>query len=110
MVADNDMTSQQNVVGKYDVAADLAVMPDMRSHHKKTAVTHLGYPATVLGADAHRDIFADVTIGAHHESRRLPAGMARLPVRGPTEVWPVRFTCATRRQPSPSVTCGPTVQ
>src|SRR3974377_1050030 len=78
MVADNDMTSQQNVVGKYDVAADLAVMPDMRSHHKKTAVTHLGYPATVLGADAHRHIFADVTIGAHHESRRLAAGMHRL--------------------------------
>jgi len=78
MVADNDVTSQQNVVGKYDVAADLAVMPDMRSHHKKTAVTHLGYPATVLGADAHRDIFADVTIGAHHESRRLAAVMHRL--------------------------------
>ena len=72
-VADADMAGKQSVVGKHDVVSDLAIMSDMRTDHKKTVVADLRDPAAVLGAGAHRHVFADVAIGADHEPGRTAA-------------------------------------
>ncbi len=72
------MAAEQHVVGDDDVAADLAVMPDMRADHEEAALAHFGEAAIILGADVHGDVFADVALGADREPRRPAAIFDRL--------------------------------
>src|SRR5471032_3390775 len=50
VVANRDVTAEHRVVGKHDIASDMAIMPDMRTHHQETMVANAGLSATVFGA------------------------------------------------------------
>src|SRR6185503_10211702 len=64
MIADRHVAAENRVVGKNDVVSDRAVMPYMRTHHEKTAVTNFRNATIIFGAGAHGYVFADVAIVA----------------------------------------------
>ena len=62
------MAAEHRVVGKDDVVADLAVVPDMRADHEETAVADFRNATIIFGAGVHGDVFADVAIGADDQA------------------------------------------
>src|SRR5262249_61794324 len=79
------MAAEHHVVGKDHIAANLAIMADMGPHHQPAAVSDFSDAAIVLRPGIHRDTFADVAIGADHESGRTAAvfdGLWRRAERG----------------------------
>jgi hypothetical protein len=78
MIPDVYVTCEKNVVREHHLIADLAIMRDMRTNHEETAIANFGDATTVLGARAHCDVFADITIGTHHQLGRPAAVTQRL--------------------------------
>src|SRR6478672_2486333 len=68
-VPDRYVAAQHDVVGEGHVVADHAVVPDMRTHHQKAAIPHLGDAATILRSRIQRDTLADVAVGADQQPR-----------------------------------------
>src|ERR1700722_3668579 len=69
-VADNAVTGKAGVAHHHDVVSDLAVMCDVRSHHKKTIVADLGDKISFCRPDIDRYIFADNATGPNIEPAR----------------------------------------
>src|SRR5262249_27360474 len=69
-VADRHMAAHHHVVGKDHIAADLAIMADVGPHHQPATIPDFSDAAIVLRPGIHGDTFADVAIGADHESGR----------------------------------------
>src|SRR6185437_5624973 len=78
MIPDVYVTCEKNIVREHHLIADLAIMRDMRANHEETAIANFGEATTVLSARAHCDIFADITIGTHHQLGRPAAVTQRL--------------------------------
>src|SRR6476620_10305134 len=72
------VAAKNRVVGKNDMVSDLAIMPDMRTHHEKTAVTNFRNATIIFSARAHGYVFADVAIGTHNQTRRPSSVAERL--------------------------------
>src|SRR3984957_8208720 len=72
------MAAQRRAVRKHDVVADDAVMGDVTVGHEEAAVADRGDAAAVLGAEIHRDAFAQVASGADDEAGRAAAIARRL--------------------------------
>src|SRR6185503_12361036 len=87
MIADRHVAAENRVVGKNDVVSDRAVMPYMRTHHEKTAVTNFRNATIIFGAGAHGYVFADVAIGAHDQPRRPSSVAERLRWRSERRKW-----------------------
>src|SRR5262249_1652214 len=71
IVADRAMASQHDVIGENDVAADPAVVADVAVGEERAVVADDGRHAAALGARVHGDTFADQTIAADLQRRRL---------------------------------------
>src|ERR1700728_715647 len=70
IVADNAVTGKAGVADHHDVVSDLAVMCDVRPHHKKTIVADLGDEISFCRPDIDRYIFADDATGPNIEPAR----------------------------------------
>src|SRR5262245_55209432 len=78
MIADRYVPTENCIVGKNDVASNLAVVPDVRADHEETPVANFGDATIVLGAGAHGYVFADVAFSAHNQPRRPSTVTERL--------------------------------
>ena len=77
-IADRRVATQDDVVGKDHIVAHLAIMADVGADHEPAAVPNFGHAAIVLGPDIHGDAFADIAVGADHQSGRPAAILDRL--------------------------------
>ena len=77
-IADFDEAPQGRIIRKGHVLADDAIMPDVRTNHKKALVADGRCTAPFRGRDIHRDMLADVTVSADHERRVLTLVVDRL--------------------------------
>ena len=67
LVLDDDVPAEGGVVGHDHLAADDAVVRDVRRHHEEVVVAHPRHPAAALGAGVHGDMLADAVARADHE-------------------------------------------
>src|SRR5262245_49716632 len=78
VVAYRYVAAENDIVREGHVVADLAVVPDMRTHHDQALVADLGDAAIILRAGVHRDVLADIASRADHKPRRTAAILVRL--------------------------------
>ena len=67
IVTHHTMPGQHDVVREYDVAADFAVVPDVRVCKKRAAVANHSLHAAAFGARVDRHTFANDALPAHFE-------------------------------------------
>src|SRR5437764_14030051 len=73
VILDYDMAGECRVVGHDNTVADLAVMSDVGTDHKKAAVADPGDHAAAFGSGVYCHIFADRVVAPDHEFRLLAA-------------------------------------
>src|SRR5947209_17597000 len=73
IILDYDMAGECRVVGHDNTVADLAVMSDVGTDHKKAAVADPGDHAPALGSRAYCHIFADRAVAPDQAFRLLAA-------------------------------------
>ena len=71
MVLHDDMTGQINVVDENGIVTNLAVMRDVATDHKQTAMTNPRYASAASGSRMHGDVFADDVVIPDHQHRWL---------------------------------------
>ena len=69
IILDYDMAGECRVVGHDNTVADLAVMSDVGTDHKKAAVAEPGDHAPAFGSGVYCHIFADRIVAPDNELR-----------------------------------------
>jgi len=50
------VAAEQDIIGKHDMIANVAIVPNMRADHQETVIADLGHAAAVLGSGIRRHI------------------------------------------------------